>query len=360
MNYRGDYLRLARQRRGLTQTIASKALGIKQAVLSRMENDLIEVTDEVIEKASSIFDFPADFFEQTEPVLGPPVSVHPMLRGASRLSAKEIDQLTAELNIRMFNLRSFLENVDFTKPLDVPRLDIEQYDSPEDVAKKVRLHWQLTTRPVQNLTRLLERAGVVVGTSEFDGAQISGVTFRPPSSPPIILFNPLHPADRVRFTLAHELGHLVMHRFPTVSMEQEAHRFASEFMLPRDQIQEAFRGRKVTISLLASLKKEWHMSMQAILMAAKSARIITENQAKYLFIQISQKGWRTKEPAELDFPNDLPTVLPDIIKIHRVDLGLRLIDILKITRLNKSEFERLYGPFENSPQPSRPRLRIVN
>lgn len=359
MSTRGDFLRLARQRRGLTQIQAAPLLGLQQTVLSRMENDLIEVTDEMLNTAASAYRFPFGFFVQNETVLGPPVSVHPMLRGHSNVTAKDIDMLTAELNIRFFNMRRFLTNVDLSNSLNVPELDIEMEESPRAVARKVRLHWQLTHGPIKNLTRLLERAGVIVGTSEFGGAQISGVMFRPPSSPPIILFNPKHPADRVRFTLAHELGHLVMHRFPTSTMESEANEFASEFMMPSLEMKQAFRGRKVTIQYLAALKREWRMSMQSLLMAAKNVNAIDDNQYRYIFTQFSKKGWRTKEPAELDFPHDYPVVLQDIIKVHRSDLGYSEAEIYELTRLHKEEFEMLYGPQDDNATPNRPRLRIV-
>ena len=360
MSSRGDFLRIARQRRGLTQTAAATKMGLKQAVLSRMENGIVDVTDEVVRNAALAYTFPESFFNQSETVLGPPVSVHPMLRGTSKVTAKDVDMLTAELNIRLFNMRQFLTNIEFARPLDVPHLDIEMEDSPQSAARKVRLHWRLTEGPIKNLTRLLERAGIIVGTSDFGGAPISGVMFRPPSAPPFVLFNPSHPADRVRFTLAHELGHLVMHRFPTSSMEDEANAFASEFMLPSKEMKQAFRGRRVTIQTLAAKKKEWRMSMQSLVMAAKSSGSITQNQAKYLFIQLSKKGWRTSEPAELDFPHDMPTVLPDVIRVHQKDLGYKDDELLTLTKLHKSEFETLYGPLNHSNEPTRPRLRIIN
>ncbi|WP_233351784.1 ImmA/IrrE family metallo-endopeptidase [Glycocaulis albus] len=268
--------------------------------------------------------------------------------------------LTAELNIRLFNLRSFLANVDYSKSINVPEFDVEMEESPRAVAKKVRLHWQLTRGPVKNLTRLLERAGVIVGVSDFGGAQISGVMFRPPSAPPIMLYNPKHPADRVRFTLAHELGHLVMHRFPTSSMESEANEFASEFMMPSDEMRQIFRGRKLTVQYLAALKKEWRMSMQSLLMSARNVGAVDDNKSRYLFSEFSKRGWRTREPAELDFPNDEPVVLSDIIKIHLNDLGYTFDELLGMTKLYKEEFESLYGRMDGGDLPTMPRLRIIN
>jgi Zn-dependent peptidase ImmA (M78 family) len=266
--------------------------------------------------------------------------------------------ITAELNVRLMHLRVFLENVDFNAVISVPSLDIERYESPEKVAAIVRTHWKLPRGPIKNLTRILEQAGVIVAESDFHGAGVSGVTFAVPGRPPIVLINRDHPADRIRFTLAHELGHLVMHQFPTPEMEDEANKFASAFLLPPQEIKEAFSGRKVTLELLASMKKEWRVSMQSLLVSAQTHKAVSDNQARYLWQQISMRGWRTREPASLDFPHDPPSVLPTIIKAHVSDLGFDQEELLKMSRVLRKDFVGMYGDF-NSEGPLRPRLRIV-
>lgn len=329
-----------------------------QAVYSRMENDLVETDDVIISLAAKSFDLPPNFFNLEDTVYGPPVSVHTMRRGNSQVTARDVDMITAELNLRLIHLRRFLDNIDITPSLSVPRLDVERYESPADIADMVRRHWQMDSGPVHNLTRLLERAGVVVGYSNFHGAGVSGVTFSAPGQHPLILINPDHPADRVRFTLAHELGHLVMHRFPTPEMEVEANHFASVFLFPRRDLKTAFRGRKVTLSLLAALKPEWKVSMQGILYVAQRENLITKNQARYLWAQISSNGWKTREPSSLDFEHDRPSVLPTIIKSMLDDLGFEKDEVLSMSRVYQKDFDLLYPMPKETEQ--RPRLRIIN
>lgn len=355
----GDLLRLARQMRGFTQKRSADDLGIAQAVLSRLENGIMEPDNDVISKATRVFHLPREFFAITDTIYGPPVSVHTMLRGKADVSARDIDMITAELNVRLFHLRMFMENVDFNPVSSLPQLDIEQFETPEKIAALVRAHWKLPKGPIRNLTRLLEQAGIVVAESDFHGASVSGVTFAAPGRPAIFLVNRHHPADRLRFTLAHELGHLVMHRFPTAAMEDEANRFASAFLLPPDDIKAAFAGRRVTLELLASLKQEWRVSMQSLLMAAQTQNAVTDNQARYLWQQISARGWRTREPASLDFPFDPPTVLPTILKAHVADLGFEMGELLKMARIYEKDFVEMYGDLSEGT-PTRPRLRIVN
>ena len=360
MSTPGDMLRLARQRLGFTQKAAAARLGIPQPVLSRIENGVATADSALLIKAAQAYQVPIEFFDLRDPVYGPPVSVHPMTRGKSDVTAHELDLITAELNIRLMHLARFLEGVNFNTTTDVPTLDVEQYGSPEKIAATVRAHWSIPSGPIKNLTQYLERAGIVIGFSKFGGASVSGVTFRVPGRPPLILLNSAHTADRMRFTLAHEIGHLVMHRFPTDDMESEATEFASAILMPTSDISQSFRGRRITLELLAALKPEWKVAMQALLMRATSLNFVTANQSRYLWQQISSRGWRLREPAELDFPVEVPKVLPSIVKAHLADLGYSLAELTKLVRVYESEFAEMYGPItDNDPPSKRPKLQII-
>ena len=84
----------------------------------------------------------------------------------------------------------------------------------------------------------------------------------------IKVFAEKHLGIPVHHTLAHELGHLVMHRFPSPDMENEAHAFASAFLMPAGDIRPYLQSRRIDLQLLASLKPEWRVSMQSIIMRA--------------------------------------------------------------------------------------------
>ena len=186
MSTAGDMLRLARQRLGLTQKSAAKRLGVVQPVLSRIENGVSEPDPVFLKKAGRVYELPVSFFESLDPVYGPPVSVHAMLRGKSVVTGRDVDMITAELNIRLMHLRRFLEGVDFEPTIDIPTLDVEQYGTPEKIAATVRAHWGLPPGPIKNLTQMLERAGVIIGWSKLGGASVCGVTYREPGKPPLI------------------------------------------------------------------------------------------------------------------------------------------------------------------------------
>ena len=358
MSQVGNMLRLARQRLGLTQKTASTRLRVAQPVLSRFENGIADPDDGFLFKAGQVYEVPPAFFQLSDPVFGPPVSVHPMPRAKSTVTARDLDMVTAELNIRTMQLRRFLHSVDFEPTADLPSLNVEEWGSPSRIASMVRSQWGVPPGPIQNLTALAERAGVVIGTSDFGGASISGMTFKVPGQPPLVLLNAQHPADRMRFTLAHEIGHIVMHKFPTPTMEDEAQQFASHFLMPDIDIRTAFLGRRVTLELLASLKPEWKVAMQALLMKAKSLNAVLPNQSRYLWQQISARGWRLREPPELDFPHEQPTVMRSILDAHIKSFGYSVADLSGFVPLYETEFVKMYGPLREDG-PTRPRLRIV-
>lgn len=357
MSTPGDMLRLARQWRAMTQAEAADRIGERQNHLSRVENGTVEASADLIERAARAYGLPVEFFRTLETVYGPPVSVHPMTRKRADVTARELGAITAELNIRLFHLRRFLENVDFRPTLNLPVMDVDEHKSPSDIAGVVRAHLGLPSGPVRNLTATMEKTGIIIGASDFCGAGVSGVTFRAPGHPPLVVVHRQMPADRLRFTLAHELGHLVMHRFPTSDMEQEANEFAAAFLMPEDDIRSAFYGRRITIETLAALKPEWKVAMQALLMRASDLGAITPNQSRYLWQIISARGWRLAEPPELDFPAEKSRVLSMIIRSHLDDLGFSVAELVSLAKVPESDFTELYGSI--AAQTDKPRLRII-
>jgi Zn-dependent peptidase ImmA (M78 family) len=353
-----DMLRLARQRRGFQQTEAARKLGIDQSLLSRFENGLVEIRGDFLLRAVQVYDLPPSFFELREPVYGAPVSVHPMWRRKADVTAREMDCVIAELNFRVMHLRRFFDGAEIKNTSDLPRMDIDEYGGPEKVAALVRAHWRVPSGPIRNLTLLVEKAGALVVHSPLGGASISGVTFAVPGMPPLIVLNSDQPADRMRFSLAHELGHMVMHRFPSPNMEQEANAFAVALLMPVADIRPYFVGRRIDLAMLASLKPEWRVSMAALLMRAHKLRFLSDNQNTYLWKQISARGYRLREPPELDFAHEQPELLSQIIQLHFDALGYTPADLAKLLCIYERELRTLYR-IGSGEAPRKARLTIL-
>ncbi len=351
-------LRIARLRNGFPQGQAADRLGVPQVSLSRYENAVAIPNDDFIARAALVYDLPASFFRQPDSVFGAPVSVHPMWRRKADVTVRELDRIVGELNIRIMHIRRMLDAVEYTPQSNIPKLDLEDYHGDvERVASIVRSHWLLAPGPIENLTAAVERAGAVVVHSALSGSSVSGVTVSVPGMLPLIVLNQDQPADRMRFTLAHELGHLVMHRFPGPDMETEANEFASALLMPKAEVTIALRG-KLDLRRLAALKPEWRVSMQALLYRAQSLGLIEKAQAAWLWRKFAMERMRLREPPQLDFPVEGPSVISRMIALHLDTFGYSTADFAKMLHVHERQLREFYDLNTKGAVPGL-RLRVV-
>jgi Zn-dependent peptidase ImmA (M78 family) len=211
------------------------------------------------------------------------------------------------------------------------------FDSPEDIARNVRAALGLPDGPVLPLASALERAGAVVVTRPLGSAQIDAIVSWPEGRTPLVLLGDHAPADRQRFTLAHELGHAVMHQVPTEQQESEADRFASELLMPATAIRAQLDG--LSVPKLAKLKSKWGVSMAALLRRGRDLGGISDAQYRALNIELSRAGYRKNEPVQV--PRENPTLLPRIIQ-ERLSAGDAVADIARSAQMTEGEFIDLY------------------
>jgi Zn-dependent peptidase ImmA (M78 family) len=210
--------------------------------------------------------------------------------------------------------------------------------------------------PIKNLTALCERAGILVVICDFV-ENVDGVTMRLRDVPPIIFLNKKAPADRMRHSLAHELGHLIMHTIPTDEMEAEADTFAGELLAPAAQLRSDIIGGRVTLERLVQLKKYWRVSVASLLYRAGASGLISDNQASYLWRQLSARGWRKTEPIETQFPYESARLFEHIVALHKDQLGYTIADFAKVLRFDSDEVANMYGLAQSSIE--KPRLWVV-
>ncbi|HPW17726.1 MAG TPA: helix-turn-helix domain-containing protein [Candidatus Aminicenantes bacterium] len=166
----------------------------------------------------------------------------------------------------------------------------------EAAAGEVRRRWELGAGPVVNLLGLLEDRGIKVcearGIEGFEG--LSG-RYGPS---PFVAVNAERPADRVRFTAAHELGHLLCGFDGAESPESECHAFGAALLLPRAALERTFTpaGRKVTLGDLAEIKQTYGVSLQAIMYRARALELVGDRQLRSFRETIRARGWAVEEP----------------------------------------------------------------
>jgi Zn-dependent peptidase ImmA (M78 family) len=154
----------------------------------------------------------------------------------------------------------------------------------------------------------------------------------------VVLLNAGTPGDRQRFTLAHELGHMVMHPVPHPEQEKQANRFAAELLMPAQQIWDQLHGQ-IDVQLLLELKGEWKVSMWALLRRANTLGITSDWQYRSLAVEMSSLGYRTTEPGELE--PEMPTAVTSLVN-QLLQQGHNVDELASATYLHTDEFSRLY------------------
>ena len=353
-----ELLLLARQYRRASQAEVAAAADLDQGHYSRVERGMFnsDPSASTVNVVSGALRFPASFFMQNDELAGLPLSIHDVAwRKKASVNASDMKRLHAELNLRIMHIRRFLTSVDTSSELPLPKLDVDEIGGAEKTANIIRRAWMIPDGPIKNLTALVERAGIIVVVCNFD-EQIDGVTMRVRHIPPVFS-EPQSPADRMRHSLAHELGHLVMHSIPSEDMEAEADTFAGELLVPSSQLRPDLIGGRVTLERLIALKKYWRVSVASLLFRGGAAKLITANQSGYLWRQLSARGWRKTEPEETQFPREGTRLFDQILALHRDELNYSAADFGAMLHITEEEVQALYGIAPSVA--ARPKLRVV-
>jgi Zn-dependent peptidase ImmA (M78 family)/transcriptional regulator with XRE-family HTH domain len=336
-------LTIARESREMTQAELSVASRIPQAVLSKLEGGVARPSPEHVEALATATRYPEGFFFEQDRIFGFNASVF-FHRKRTDMPAKVLKRVHAVLNLTRMRLDKLLLAGSMKPAIELIRLSVDEHDSPEQIARKVRAILQLPDGPVSDLTAALEEAGVIIVQHQFHSRRMDAVSEWVPSHPPIVLMNVDEdvPGDRYRWTLAHELGHLIMHNRAFDNVEEEANRFAAEFLLPEREIRPKLR--RIRIQTLALLKTIWKVSMGALLERARQLRTITVTQYRYMRINLGKLGYTTKEPPELAIPIETPTLMRDLVKLHTRDLNYSTSDLAALLRMEEPECISSYLP----------------
>lgn len=327
-------LTLLREYRGLTQSELAVKAGVTQGYISKFENGLLEPSNDVVERIGEALEWPLEFLFRSEQVYGFATACLYHRKQAS-LPVGILRAVQATANVLRIAAVPLLRDLTIDAPNEFPVLDIDAYDgSPGRIAHLVRGAWRLPMGPVQSMVRTIESAGGIVYRLSFGTRQLDAVSHWPPNLPPFFLVNADAPGDRLRFSLAHELGHIIMHRMPNREMEREADRFAAEFLMPEREVKNDLRD--LDLVRAAQLKPYWKVSMAAMIMRAKDLEVIAPSRARRLFAELSRLGYRLVEPVPVDI--EQPMLLRDIIETHRTEHKYALSDLAILAGMPEEEF----------------------
>ena len=236
-------------------------------------------------------------------------------------------------------------------------------DEIEGAAEACRHLWGLGLGPISNVLLLLESKGIAQARFELPGEQVQAFSFWNGSRPFIFLASDKSSSVRARFDAAHELGHLVLHRWVgpeeiedpkrLKEIEREANRFAGAFLLPRKTFpNEVYTPR---VDAFIETKRRWKVAIQAMVYRCKDLGIFDEDQVTNIYKQISFKKWRTKEPLDDVIPIEQPRILCQAASIILESGRKRAEDFCADLALDANVIESLCnlksGTLQRSPSP---------
>lgn len=328
----GKCIKLARESRGLSQSKLSEMLGVTQATLSRFEKGVLTVTPEAVSKMANVLNYPASFFEKDICIVG---ETSLFYRKRASMTVKDLSILESKISILSKGIDELMESINIPE-LRIPSVEPSVDNSPQEIAYKVRNFLGVPAGPIDKIVSLLEKNGVIVMFLDVDDMEkFDGLTMFTMNQAPVIWINRNIPNDRKRFSLAHELGHLVMHlrsdnlEKSEEQKELEANEFAGEFLMPKSQCKvDLFKLKYKDLGLK---KYYWKVSKAAIIYRAKELKCISEETARYLYVTLGRYGERKNESVQV--PIDEPQIVKKMYSLHVSELKYSAEEMMDITGL---------------------------
>ena len=334
-------LTFAREYRGLTQTaLASRVRGLSQSNLSKYEKGLGMLSDEVLVRAMSVLEFPFEFLNLE---ISNKVDCRHYRKKASIKSSNR-DKIDRFISLVAYCFDWLTESVEIPD-FKFRYIDLESGTTPEEVATYVRRQFRLGTYPLDDICNFLERNGVSVFFWDCEYEEFDGVSLVTDKGNHLVVINKNMSNDRIRFSLAHELGHTIMHQcvdffIPEIrDKEKEAHRFASELLMPSQIIRNSLLNLK--FSDLPTLKTYWLTSMSSIVLKAKNLGQIDDKRYIMIRNEMSRRAWLKKEPYDVYI--DEPSVIRKSYELIIKSLGYNNKQISELCKIPLDVTEDVFG-----------------
>jgi Zn-dependent peptidase ImmA (M78 family)/transcriptional regulator with XRE-family HTH domain len=338
-------LRQSREAKAWTMSKLADEVQLTRQAISQFEKGESKPSPEKLRELAKVLEQPEHFFTwpltNTESRKQSP----PTFRSMASSTARARDQAEALLEWLAAMVAVLSEKVQLPT-VYLPVFSIDDFtrlsdDDVEQFAVLTRKHFGLGNGPISNLTLLLENSGVVIAFKKLNH-ELSGLSqwF---DGRPFVLIDPSSSAARTRFSLAHELGHIVLHRqLASASelldkellklIEHQANYFGSAFMLPEESLAVEVYG--VDWQSLVTLKARWRMAISALVMRLHAVDLINENQKTRIFREISVRNARKREPLDSDIPHDYPRLLRKVVDLLDAESVLESSSIPNVIRLN--------------------------
>ena len=305
----GQRLKLVRTAAGLSLRGLEKRIGsrVTAQAIGKYERGASTPSSGVLTALADVLSVPVDYLVGDQEIALEAVEFRKKKitskREEAQVEAKVLHLLERYLEVEEF-LR--LTSVNWDKPREAPYPVVSDPAEADRAANSLRLYWGLGLDPIPDLVELVEEHGIKV--LSIDLGNIDGLMARVrrpgKSMVPVLVGNCNDWGERQRFTMAHELGHLVLEVSANVDHEKAAYRFAGAFLMPAEALWGAIGKHRTFVgwSELFALKQLFGASVQAITYRCKELGIFSESLFKRLFNDFTRLGWRRppyREPVSI-------------------------------------------------------------
>lgn len=333
---------VVREANGWSQTDLAKAAGVTQGFVSKVENGLAELTAERLTTFAAALGCPPALLTNHDAQHGIEVSCMFHRRRHSKITVTTAKKIEAVSHLTRITVDALLDGVDVGTENGLERMDIDEFGGDAaHIARFLRARWRVPSGPIDNLYTLLDTYGVVIVVRDIDSTAQDAFSTWPRGRAPLIVVRAGLPPDRERFTISHELGHMLMHVLPNREQEQQADLFASELLLPADDIRPQLDGLTTgDLHRLMELKAQWKVSIGALIQRAKTLELISDRQFREFRIKLSRLGWNTVEP--IDLPPERPCLLDTVLDVRRTRDRSSDDELARIAYMTPEAFRRHY------------------
>lgn len=289
----GERLALARKRKGFTKKALAETVSLTPRAITAFEAGEYAPGDETLSELASSLGFPVDFFlrDELEEIEEGGVSFRAMKRMTASQKHAALAAGTIALEVDRWVSKRFI----LPEPI-VPDL---RNLRPEEAAMILRQEWGLGSFSIRNMVHLAESKGIRVFSLYGQAIEVDAFSFWK-ADRPFIFASQEKSVARRRFDLAHEIGHLCLHKHGApngAAAERDADAFASAFLMPRDTVLASGRAY-LSLDDLVKLKAKWAVSVAALNRRLYDLNLISEWTYRGNSIELSQRGFRTREPID--------------------------------------------------------------
>ncbi|MDE6853108.1 MAG: XRE family transcriptional regulator [Lachnospiraceae bacterium] len=367
----------AREACALSMGDLADRIGVTRQSVSKYENGIMSPSLDVLQSISLLLHFPIDFFYKQE--LEVSAGTSPLFfRSKSNIAKKTKTACRYQVKWAFETkqqLERYVEFIDQTLPVIDADYEDLQKDDIENISLSIRRQWGLGDSPIGDLIGILENQGVIISQfSENEFCTFKGIDAYSSwyGGVPYIVYNSIQKsAVRTRFSILHELGHLIMHS--SISEEDavkkevidfadmQADQFAASFLLPATSFPKDVRG--TSLGHLEIIKQKWGAAMSTIIRRCESLELLTANQLSYLKRQMTTKRYWYNEPLDDVLQIEPPEILRDAVYLLIDNNIITRHTLLELCALPSKDLQcicSLPDDFFNSClQKQKPMLRIV-